>query len=126
MPGVHRFRRVSAGAIRLLGAFSNPETGTRLKQLNKFHRRLLRECADSPPPPSSSPPPRIGAVAKAVVRSLSRSDEPMHTIAILRAVERDLGQPVSYRTVKAFLSEGARKSTPRFERVAHGEYRLMR
>jgi len=49
----------------------------------------------------------------------------MHVSEIHRAVERLLGCSVNYRSIKACLSEGARKKKPRFERTAYGEYRLI-
>jgi hypothetical protein len=48
----------------------------------------------------------------------------MHVSDIHRAVERLLGHPVNYRSIKACLSDGARKQGPRFVRLAYGEYRL--
>lgn len=48
----------------------------------------------------------------------------MHTTAIHRAVEHQLGRSVNYRTVKACLSNETKAKRPRFERVAYGEYRF--
>jgi hypothetical protein len=48
----------------------------------------------------------------------------MHVSEIHRSVERVLGRSVNYRSIKACLSEGARKKNPRFERTAYGEYQL--
>lgn len=67
---------------------------------------------------------RHGDLGKDDLQCLSKASEPMHTTAVHRAVERELGQPVDFRTIKACLSEEAHKPEPRLQRIAHGEYRL--
>jgi hypothetical protein len=109
--------------IHLLGAFSNSETGAELKRLSQLRSRILAN-APSDPPKKSASPPRIGDVPKAIREVLSQAGEPKHTTDIHRAVERQLGRPVSYRTVKACLSSETLKDLPRFERISRGEYRL--
>ena len=106
-----------------MGALSGEGTASRLARLNALRKRLLQASADSPIS-STPPPPRIGDIARAVRNVLAKAREPMHTNAIHRAVERELGKAVNYRTVKACLSEEARKPKPLFERIARGEYRL--
>jgi hypothetical protein len=49
----------------------------------------------------------------------------MHVGAIHSAAEKQAGRTLSYRTVKALLSEGARKQEPQFERTSYGYYRLL-
>ena len=60
----------------------------------------------------------------AVTEALEASAEPMQAIAIHAAVERLLGEPVCWSSVKNCLSEGVRRKQSRFERLAHGRYRL--
>ncbi|MGA7966743.1 MAG: hypothetical protein WCB49_12830 [Gammaproteobacteria bacterium] len=60
----------------------------------------------------------------AVVQVLIEASEPLHVAEIHRAVERQLGREVNYRSVKGCLSEGAARRPPRFERINYGEYRL--
>jgi len=97
-------------------------TAKQLEKLNQLRSRILAN-APSTPLIETVAPRRIGDVPKAIYKVLSRADEPMHTTAIHRAVEHQLGRSVSYRTVKACLSSETQKKRPRFERVAYGEYR---
>lgn len=115
----------STSEIHLLGAFSNPEAAARLEMLAQLLRRILARTPVDPPRRSVAPR-RMGDVSKAIVRVLSDAREPMHTSSIHRAVERHLTRPVSYRTVKACLSADTQAKSPRFERVARGEYCLRR
>lgn len=70
------------------------------------------------------PPRRVGEVSGSVRDVLVASKRSMHVSEIHHAIEQLLGRPVSYRTIKACLSEGARIKQPRFERVSYGCYRL--
>jgi hypothetical protein len=65
-----------------------------------------------------------GVVQRAVVNVLSAADCPMRRADIRSAVERQLGQPVSKESVSWCLRMGIEGPSPRFERAAHGVYRL--
>jgi hypothetical protein len=82
--------------------------------------------APNEPPQHPEAPSRIGDIPKAINSVLARAAGPMHTITIHRAVEQHLGRSVSYRTIKACLSADLRSKEPTFQRVAWGEYRLVR
>lgn len=94
-----------------------------LARLNKLRKKLLREAAKAPCQPTP-PPRRIGEISETVSQALSDADGPLHVAGIHRTVERLLGRPVNYRSVKSCLSEGAKRCPPRFERTAYGCYSL--
>jgi len=107
-----------------MGALSNNETRTKLAHLNKLRKKLLREAA--PSPRQSTPPPhRTGELPRAIAKFLADAAQPMHVSDIRDAVERLLGRPVNYRSIKGRLSEGTLLRHPRFERTARGYYRLL-
>ncbi|HEX7245089.1 MAG TPA: recombinase family protein [Solirubrobacterales bacterium] len=114
---------LSDKAIRLIGALSKSETSDRLARLNRLRRKLLQDAASSPRQ-STPPPPRTGELPRVIAEVLAGAAEPMHVSDIQDAVERLLGRPVNYRSVKGRLSEGTMLRRPRFERVARGYYRL--
>jgi len=64
-------------------------------------------------------------VLEAITKVLEIHHE-MQVTAIHAAVEELLGEPVCWSSVKNCLSEGVRGRSARFERVAHGRYRLTR
>jgi hypothetical protein len=110
--------------VHLLGAFSNSETGERLEKLVKLRKRLLQNCSESPQS-STALPPRTGETSEAILKVLSIASDPMRTTVIHRAVEQQLGRPVKYRSVKAWLSKETLKTRPRVERIAYGEYQSL-
>jgi hypothetical protein len=108
--------------VHLLGAFSNSEIGERLEKLSQLRRRLLQDSGS--PQTLTTVPPRTGETSEAILKVLSIASNPMRTTEIHRAVERQLGRTVKYRSVKAWLSKETLKTRPRVERIAYGEYRL--
>jgi hypothetical protein len=66
-----------------------------------------------------------GVVQRALVRGFAVSTRTMDISEAQRAVETVLGGPMSRDSVNSCLSTGARGPAPRFERVAHGRYRLV-
>jgi hypothetical protein len=89
----------------------------------KLRKRILAGASYKPPAKSLAPK-RTGDIPRAICKVLSRKGEPMRTTAIHKAVEKQLGRAVSYHTIKACLSREAQKESPRFERVACGEYQV--
>lgn len=109
--------------VHLIGALSGTDAPQRLARLNALRKRLIQESAVSRIP-STPPPPRIGEIPKAILKVLETAHEPLHTTEIHRGVERLLGRPINYRSVKSCLSDGVRKRKPRFQRAAYGCYCL--
>lgn len=109
--------------MHLLGRFTNPSAPL---------AAVFEALPDEPIEPTVHPEPQVatgrlgnGVVQRAVVKVLAAAGGPMRGAEIHLAVERLLGHPVSKNSVSWCLGAGARAKVPRFERVAHGFYRLM-
>lgn len=64
-------------------------------------------------------------VSKTITQVLELANHmPMRVKDIHEAAQVLLGQEVSYRSLKASLSEGSREPRPKFVRVGYGRYRL--
>ena len=108
----------------LVGALSNPDLQDLFQSLTSQPRRKRRE----PQPTTDGPAPdgrrQFGTVSGAIIRVLADAQTDLRVRDIWREVERLLGQSVSRHSVKSYLHRGTYASTPIFERVDHGRYRL--
>ena len=68
--------------------------------------------------------PRAGRITGAIVQVLADRQEPMQAKEIHAAVERLLGEPVSWSSVKSALAANVAGPSPRFIRVARGRYAM--
>jgi hypothetical protein len=76
--------------------------------------------------PVAKPAYRWGWVLAAVTEVLKAAGEPMRARMIHAAVEKLVGEPVSWSSVKNCLASRVGGRSPRFERVGRGRYRLAR
>jgi len=111
--------------VELNGACSNPfvKGKSPLFELFLLKRRLL-ERKRRPRKPASVAPRTSVPVIKTITQILELANyQAMSVKDIHEACQELLGRPVSYRSVKASLSEGSHH-TGRFVRESWGMYRL--
>lgn len=101
--------------VELIGHYSNRDG---LSQSPS--RRKTQQLAPSPVQR------RKGAILAAITSALELAGEPMPVHQIHSAVERLLGEPVAYRSIKGTLSDHARGRSQRFVRPRYGWYALSR
>jgi len=109
--------------MELVRALSNHATRNKLTRLSACQKRLL-QGARYDARPTSRPPARAGDMARAVVTVLAKSGDSMKVSEVQQAVEGLLQRQVNRGSLKACLSEGARATTPKFQRTERGYYRL--
>jgi hypothetical protein len=68
--------------------------------------------------------PRQGRIIDAISQVLSQEGDPMQARDVHANVERLLGEPVRWSSVKATLAGNIEGPRPRFLRVARGRYRV--
>jgi hypothetical protein len=76
--------------------------------------------------PATKPAYRRGWLVATVMDVLKAAREPMQARAIHRAAEELAGEPVSWSSVRNCLAADCVGNAPRFERVGHGRYRVVR
>ena len=111
--------------MELNGALSNPLTKDKflLNRLTELHEALLQKAAKSPRQPRPVPS-RPNPVLKTVTLVLALAGRAMLARDIHAAAETLAGQRLHWGSVKASLATGASGSSPRFERLSRGMYRL--
>jgi hypothetical protein len=67
---------------------------------------------------------RWGRILGAVTEVLKAAGESMQAQEIHAAVEKLLGEPASWSSVRNCLASDINGKSPRFERVGHGRYRM--
>ncbi len=68
--------------------------------------------------------PRSGAITRAIIRVLSDHGSAMQAKAVHAGVEGLMEQPVRWATVKVLLAANVGGTSPRFQKVSRGKYRL--
>src|SRR5450759_3923880 len=104
-------------AARLLGALSNQEIQTRLRQLSE---KLTQVAADGAAPRRSGRVDhrlRGGLGPQAIERVLASAGEPMRARDVHAAVEKLLGRSVSWSSVKNWLTRSIQGDGARVARV---------
>jgi len=83
--------------------------------------------ADRPARPSGRPERfrRRGEVRGVIERLLREAGEPMRAREIHRAVQRELGEEVSWSSIANCLARNTAGAASRFKRVGVGRYRLL-
>ena len=111
--------------MELNGARSNPRLQLELSRLGPIHVRLLAIAATRPLEPRPAPPVP-SPVLESVNLVLERAGRPMRAREIHTAAQELAGEALRWTSVKAALAAGATASSPRFERVRYGIYRVAR
>ena len=107
----------------LPGQLSNPFVKASWERLASALARLR---AENPAPRPSGTPRSVrkqGQVREIIMRLLGEAGEPMHAREIHRAVEREIGQEVSWSSIANCLARNSAGPATRFERVGYGRYR---
>lgn len=111
-------------SIGVLEALTNQDILQRLQQLSGKLDQLASSKARPRRSRRHNRVLRPGSVLVAVTQVLVAADEPMRVHDISMAVSDLLGLPVSRSSVKNCLASKAQDEHGRFERTAHGCYRL--
>ncbi len=118
--------RVQIGLMDLTGLLSNFDTEALYKRLTERDWQQVPRVQGKRRERSPDGKLRFGTVSGAVVEVLARAESSMRFIEIHSAVEELLGFPVARGSVKQCPSDEARHRRPRFVRVAHGCYKVLR
>jgi hypothetical protein len=123
MPGQEKARLSGPFEIDLIGHLSHQPMTGRLEQLNRRDWQPIPTSGSTKPPRSGKR--RFGSVSDTVAQVLSEASSAMRFIEVHHEVERRLGGAVARSSVRNVLLRRTQGSTPLFERVARGRYRLI-
>jgi hypothetical protein len=104
--------------MEAMGAHSNPCAPVPLERLASLHTSLRAGSGATAVPRTTRRKPQ--RVLETILQILESAEGPMHARDIHAAAEELLGAPVSWPSLKDYLSTHAQGERPRFQRVAPG------
>lgn len=107
----------------LPGQLSNPSVKASWERLASVLARLRAENRAPRPSGARRSVRKQGEVREIITQLLACADE-MHAREIHRAVERTLGQDISWSSIANCLARNSAGQAARFARVGYGRYRI--